>query len=83
MDHRTVNVRFCIQPRQLVSKFGVEAESYWDEARAIALEDSAGFCHVEGDQFAMLSDAKPLVRIIAAKFDRWLGTNQFQYSKAV
>ena len=74
---------FAFSRAKLVLKFGAEAEFYWDEALAIALEDNAGLCHVEGSNFAMTPDAKPLVRIIAAKLDHWLGTNKFQYSKAV
>ena len=74
---------FAFSHAKLVSTFGAEAEPYWVEALAVALEDSTGLCHVEGGYFAMNPDAKPLVRVMAAKFDRWLGTNKFQYSKAV
>lgn len=72
---------FAFSHAKLVSTFGADAEPYWDEA--LALEDNAGLCQVEGDRFAMRPDTKPMVRIIAAKFDRWLSINKFQYSKAV
>ena len=74
---------FTFSKADLILKFGTNADFYWDEAVVIAAGDRDGLCCVEVDKFTLKPDMKPLVRIVAAKFDRWVDNKKFQYSKAV
>ena len=68
---------------ELFDQFGDIAQPYWHEANIIAAEDVEGLCEIREDQFMIRVEAIPLVRIVASRFDRWISSTKFQYSKAV
>ncbi|MEO9168131.1 MAG: oxygen-independent coproporphyrinogen III oxidase [Aestuariivirga sp.] len=74
---------FAFTKAALTAKFGNAADTYWNQAQAIATNDENGLCAIEGSTFALKPEARPLVRVIASKFDSWLNNSKFQYSKAV
>ena len=74
---------FAFTKAELTAKFGNAADAYWQQAQAIALNDHNGLCMIEGSTFALKLEARPLVRVIASKFDSWLNDSKFLYSKAV
>ncbi len=53
------------------------------DAIEVASLDEHGWCAVEGDRFIITHDGRPFTRIIASKFDAWLGKGNVRYSKAV
>ena len=60
---------FAFDKVDLISKFGAGADSYWNEAVAIAAEDRVELCSHDTNPFTTKPNVKPLVRIIAVKFD--------------
>lgn len=67
----------------LREQFGEEAISYIEEARNIANEEVDGLCDLQNDRFLIPDDARPYVRIVAARFDAYLAQANARYSSAV
>lgn len=74
---------FRISFDDLEERFGPEAETYINDACAIADEDDHGLCGVDVDGFFMAGDARAFTRIVASRFDAHLNRSDFRYSKAV
>jgi oxygen-independent coproporphyrinogen-3 oxidase len=68
---------------QLEQRFGASGCEAWEKAVALADTSCAELCRISGDRFEMIEEARPLVRLVASKFDTWLKASSFQYSKAV
>ncbi|MDE2385346.1 MAG: oxygen-independent coproporphyrinogen III oxidase [Alphaproteobacteria bacterium] len=52
-------------------------------ARKVAALDKDGLCRSSTTGFEMTPDARPFVRIVAARFDQWLQRTEGKYSKVV
>ena len=74
---------FAFTHGDLIDQFGSVAEVFWQDAQEKAAADTEGLCVIKEDRFIIRPEAKALVRLVAAKFDRWLDTGAFQYSKVV
>lgn len=67
----------------LEKRFGNTGEKAWGKVQELASTECAGLCRIVDDCFELTKAARPLVRLVASKFDTWLVTSAFQYSKAV
>ena len=65
------------------ARYGPAAAHAITLAKTIAAADKDGLCHVSQGRFEMREAARPFVRIVAARFDRWLATAVQRYSKVV
>jgi oxygen-independent coproporphyrinogen-3 oxidase len=74
---------FAFSRLELERHFGVAGEKAWAKAKSVAETGCPDLCTISKDRFAMVESAKPLVRLVASKFDTWLQSSAFQYSKAV
>ena len=74
---------FTFSKLDLSIRFGVIAEQYWQEAIHAAAEDPDGLCEIRDEQFEIRTEARPLVRVVASKFDGWVNSTKFQYSQAI
>lgn len=74
---------FAFSKDALLQAFGPAALPLWNEAQGIAVNDSHGLCEVSEDRFWIATQAKVLVRLVAARFDAWLDSASQRYSKAV
>lgn len=67
----------------LRDRFGEDATPYIQEAQDIAHAEVDGLCSLEKDRFVIPHDARPYVRIVAARFDAYLTQANARYSSAV
>lgn len=74
---------FGFSREALERRFGEMGCKAWAKAVALAGGECADLCRIREDHFEMVQAAKPLVRLVASKFDTWLEVSAFQYSKAV
>jgi oxygen-independent coproporphyrinogen-3 oxidase len=74
---------FGISFAALKTRHGAAAAGAIALARHVAETDPDGLCKASKDDFRMSSEAKPLVRIVAARFDQWLASAPKQYSKVI
>lgn len=74
---------FTLSGDELTERFGAKAQSVISTARRIAEQDSQGFFIQEGHNFKITERGRPFARTIASYFDRYLETDQAQYSTAV
>ncbi|GLS32273.1 oxygen-independent coproporphyrinogen-3 oxidase [Mesorhizobium albiziae] len=74
---------FAFSSQELVRRFGESAQALVAEAECHAASDPDRLFERRGDLFVVADEGRPLVRTIAAKFDRYLGANQARHSVAV
>jgi oxygen-independent coproporphyrinogen-3 oxidase len=74
---------FSFSKAELEQHFGEEGQKAWTKAKSLAEMSSANLCRITEGRFEMIEEARPLVRLVASKFDTWLQASAFQYSKAV
>ncbi len=74
---------FGFSREALERRFGEMGRKAWAKAVALAGGECADLCQIREDRFEMVLAARPLVRLVASKFDTWLEVSAFQYSKAV
>ncbi|MEL7429334.1 MAG: oxygen-independent coproporphyrinogen III oxidase [Pseudomonadota bacterium] len=74
---------FMLDTRELELKHGELAAPYLDEIRAVALDDEDGICRMNGDNFEIVPGRQEYVRVVAARFDAYLGSGASGYSKAI
>jgi len=72
---------FAFPAAELPRRFGEGGARLVQEAADIARRDS--FLDMDGERFTVPMDARPLVRTIAARFDRYLATGKSRHSVAV
>ncbi len=74
---------FGISFAALEARHGAAAAGAIALTRLVAKTDADGLCQASEDRFEMTTEARPLVRIVAARFDQWLASAPKQYSKVV
>ncbi len=74
---------FGMSKFELVSRFGEAGRKAWAKAENLAGTVLPDLCRIDGNRFEIIVEARPLVRLVASKFDTWLEASAFQYSKAV
>ena len=74
---------FAFSHGELVRRFGRTAAPLLTDAMHHAASDPGGLFALDGDLFAVKREGRPLVRTIAAKFDRYLAASQVRHSAAV
>ncbi|MCU0790074.1 MAG: coproporphyrinogen III oxidase, partial [Nitratireductor sp.] len=65
------------------ARHGEWFEPVLQDAGDIAALDEHGWCAIEDGRFVITEAGKPFTRIVASKFDAWLGKGNVRYSKAV
>lgn len=74
---------FSFSQTEMLGRFGDGAGAILDQAKLLAATDSTGQFERRGDDFTVTEGARPLVRLIAAKFDVYLGKGAARHSAAV
>jgi oxygen-independent coproporphyrinogen-3 oxidase len=74
---------FAVSRVELECRFADAGREAWAKATTLATTVHPDLCQISAERFEMLPEARPLVRLIASKFDTWLQASAFQYSKAV
>ncbi len=74
---------FAISRRDLVDRFGADAESVLHDADSVAANDRHGIFRHEGDSYHIPAEARPFVRSIASRFDAYLDKGAARHSSAV
>ncbi|WP_419695620.1 oxygen-independent coproporphyrinogen III oxidase [Mesorhizobium muleiense] len=74
---------FSFSQTEMQEQFGDRAGPIIHQARLLAASDSSGQFERRGDSFTVTESARPLVRLIASKFDAYLGKGSARHSAAV
>ena len=74
---------FSFSEMEMLGRFGDRARRIINQAKLLAATDSAGQFERRGDIFTVTEGARPLVRLIASKFDAFLGKGSARHSAAV
>jgi oxygen-independent coproporphyrinogen-3 oxidase len=74
---------FSFSQAEMVARFGDRAAPIINQAKRLAATGSAGQFERRGDAFAVTESARPLVRLVASKFDAYLGKGGARHSAAV
>ncbi|MFO1033505.1 MAG: hypothetical protein U1E15_05290 [Hyphomicrobiales bacterium] len=74
---------FRLNYDELRRAFGPLAGPVIDRAEEIAASEHEGLCQSDGRNLLIPMEARPLVRAVAARFDRWLNPEGQRYSKVV
>lgn len=74
---------FSFSLTDLQREFGSRIEPIAGEAAWVAANEDDGFVRFDGDCFEITADARPFVRTIASRFDRYLAANKGRHSIAV
>jgi oxygen-independent coproporphyrinogen-3 oxidase len=74
---------FSFSQTEMQERFGERAGPVINQAKLLAATDSAGQFERRGDCFTITESARPLVRLIASKFDAYLAKGSARHSAAV
>lgn len=75
--------QFSFSALDLVERFGDVGQKLLLEASRVASVGAGQFLRLDGDRFAVPEESRPLVRTVAARFDRYLGNGTGRHSAAV
>lgn len=68
---------------QLRTQFGEDAAPYIEQAHSIADAEEDGLCALKEERFYVPDEARPFVRLVAARFDAYLTQANARYSAAI
>ncbi|CDX56292.1 oxygen-independent coproporphyrinogen III oxidase [Mesorhizobium sp. LCM 4577] len=74
---------FAFSAIDLVERFGAVGQTLLCEASRLAISGAGRFLRLDGESFVVPEESRPLVRTVAAKFDRYLGNGIGRHSLAV
>ncbi|RWP53030.1 oxygen-independent coproporphyrinogen III oxidase [Mesorhizobium sp.] len=74
---------FAFSAIDLVERFGEIGQKLLLQASSVALRDPARLLELNGDSFVVPVENRPLVRSIAARFDKYFETGKAKHSVAV
>lgn len=74
---------FSFSHQDIANRFGETASSIFEEASDIARTDTDGLVFNDAAAFGLTERGKPFVRVIASKFDSYLGKGSARHSVAV
>ncbi|WP_051334093.1 oxygen-independent coproporphyrinogen III oxidase [Mesorhizobium sp. WSM3224] len=74
---------FGFSALDLVERFGKAGQRLLCQASRLAIGGSGRLLKLDGDSFIVPQESRPLVRTVAAKFDKYLETGTIRYSLAV
>lgn len=74
---------FAFSAIELVERFGAVGQTLLCEASRLAISDAGRFLRLDGENFVVPEESRPLVRTVAAKFDKYLGNGIGRHSLAV
>ena len=75
--------QFSFSALDLVERFGAVGRKLLCEASRLAISSAGEFLRLDGESFVVPVENRPLVRTVAAKFDRYLGNGIGRHSAAV
>lgn len=67
----------------VIDRFGNDGATVIEIAKSMVLIDPDDLCWISGDQFHISADKRALTRIIASKFDAYLGNQNSKFSKPI
>jgi oxygen-independent coproporphyrinogen-3 oxidase len=74
---------FVFSAAELVERFGAAGQTLLCEASSLAISEAGRLLLLDGDNFVVPEESRPLVRTVAAKFDKYLRTGNARHSAAV
>ncbi|MGX9575358.1 oxygen-independent coproporphyrinogen III oxidase [Mesorhizobium sp. f-mel] len=74
---------FAFSALDLVERFGEVGQRLICQASRVAIGGSGRLLQIDGNNFVVPQESRPLVRTVAAKFDKYLETGTGRYSVAV
>lgn len=74
---------FALRASDLTSRFGRSAESVIATAEALVVSDAEGYFVRTGESYAITGKGRPYARLIASRFDEYLGRGAARHSSAV
>ncbi|RRH91044.1 oxygen-independent coproporphyrinogen III oxidase [Mesorhizobium tamadayense] len=74
---------FLFSGVELVERFGAVGQTLLCEASRLAISGAGQLLRLEGENFVVPAESRPLVRTVAAKFDKYLSNGTGRHSIAV
>ncbi|CDX20728.1 Oxygen-independent coproporphyrinogen-III oxidase [Mesorhizobium sp. ORS 3324] len=74
---------FTFSAVDLVERFGAVGQGLLCEASRVAISSQGELLRLEGENFTVPKESRPLVRTVAAKFDKYLSSGTGRHSLAV
>ncbi|TPJ81206.1 oxygen-independent coproporphyrinogen III oxidase [Mesorhizobium sp. B2-6-2] len=74
---------FTFSATELVKRFGAVGQTLLCEASRLAISGAGQLLRLDGDNFVVPEENRPLVRTVAAKFDKYLNNGTGRHSLAV
>jgi len=74
---------FAFSAVDLVERFGAVGQTLLCEASRLAISGAGQLLRLDGENFVVPEESRPLVRTVAAKFDKYLGNGIGRHSIAV
>ncbi|CDX53173.1 Oxygen-independent coproporphyrinogen-III oxidase [Mesorhizobium plurifarium] len=74
---------FAFSATELVERFGAMGQTVLCEASRLAIGGAGQFLRLDGEDFVVPEESRPLVRTVAAKFDKYLNNGTGRHSLAV
>jgi len=74
---------FAFSAIELVERFGNIGQTLLCEASRLTLSNTGHFLRLEGENFVVPQESRSLVRLVAAKFDKYLRNGTARHSPAV
>ena len=74
---------FTFSAIELVERFGDVGQKLLAAASRLAINGADRLLLLDGEHFVVPQESRPLVRIVAAKFDKYLQTGTGRHSQAV
>ncbi|MDX8461746.1 oxygen-independent coproporphyrinogen III oxidase [Mesorhizobium humile] len=74
---------FAFSAVDLVERFGAVGQTLLCEASRLAISGAGQLLRLDGENFVVPEESRPLVRTVAAKFDKYLGNGIGRHSMAV
>ncbi|MDX8525984.1 oxygen-independent coproporphyrinogen III oxidase [Mesorhizobium sp. MSK_1335] len=74
---------FTFSATDLVERFGAVGQTLLCEASRLAIGGAGQLLRLDGENFVVPEESRPLVRTVAAKFDKYLGNGTGRHSVAV
>ncbi|MET3592443.1 MULTISPECIES: oxygen-independent coproporphyrinogen III oxidase [Mesorhizobium] len=75
--------QFAFSAVDLVDRFGAVGQKLLCEASRLAISSQGELLRLEGENFVVPEESRPLVRTVAAKFDKYLRNGSARHSVAV
>jgi oxygen-independent coproporphyrinogen-3 oxidase len=74
---------FAFSAIELVERFGAVGQTVLCEASRLAISGASQLLRLDGENFVVPEESRPLVRTVAAKFDKYLSNGTGRHSLAV